>query len=67
MSFENFEFKIVRTSNITLGPQMILYEKFINYKIVELIEIYNFGFGPFSIRVCLDISEKWISKYENIK
>jgi hypothetical protein len=28
---------------------MILNEKLINYKVIFLIEIYNFGFGRFSI------------------
>jgi hypothetical protein len=38
-----------------LGPQMISNEELINYKVVVLIEIYNFGFGWFSIRGCLKI------------
>jgi hypothetical protein len=32
---------------------MISNEKVINYKVVQLFEIYNFGFGHFSIQDCL--------------
>jgi hypothetical protein len=28
-----------------------------NYKVLDLIKIYNVDFGRFSIRVCLDISK----------
>jgi hypothetical protein len=34
---------------------MISNEKLINYKVVLLIEIYNFSFGGFSIQGCLKI------------
>jgi len=34
---------------------MISNEKLINYKVVILIEIYNFGFGRFFIQGCLKI------------
>ena len=34
---------------------MISNEMLINYKVVALIDIYNFGFGRFSIRGCLKI------------
>jgi hypothetical protein len=38
-----------------LGPQMILNEKVINYKVIVLIEIYNFGFSRFEIQGHLQI------------
>jgi hypothetical protein len=49
MLVDQFEFRSVGTSAILLGLQMILNEKLINYKVIFLIEIYNFGFGRFSI------------------
>ena len=52
-SFDKFEFQNIKTLARLLGPQMILNEKLINYKVVVLMEIYNFGFGRFSIRDCL--------------
>jgi hypothetical protein len=39
---------------------MISNEKLINYKVVVLIEIYNFGFDQFSIQGCLKI---WFLKF----
>jgi hypothetical protein len=41
----NFEFKKITTSNQNLNPQIILTEKIINTKVVELMKIYNFYFG----------------------
>jgi hypothetical protein len=32
---------------------MILNEKVINNKVVDIIEMYNFGFDHLSIRLCL--------------
>ena len=46
-SFNKFEFQNVKTSARHLRPQMISNEKLINYKVVVLIKIYNFGFGHF--------------------
>ena len=43
---------------------MILNEKVINYNVVYLIEIYNFGFGYVSIRVYLNNSK--IFELQNI-
>jgi hypothetical protein len=33
---------------------MISNEKVVNNKVVKIIEIYNFNFGHFSIRLCLN-------------
>ena len=52
-SFGKFEFLNIKTIARLLGPQMISNEKLINYKVVVLIDIYNFGFSRFSIRSCL--------------
>ena len=48
-TIQNFEFQNIRTSNRVLGYQMNSYEKIVKYKVVELTEICNFGFGPFSV------------------
>jgi hypothetical protein len=45
----NFEFQEMVNSNNILKHQMILFEKIINNKVVELIKIYNFYFGHFFI------------------
>jgi hypothetical protein len=39
---------------------MILNGKVINYKFLELIKIYNFYFGHFSIWICLNNLKFWI-------
>ena len=46
---------------------MISNIKLINYKAIDLIEIYIFGFGHSSILVRLNNSKIWISQYENFK
>ena len=46
---------------------MISNEIVANYKVVYLIEIYNFGFGQFSIYGGLYNSKNWISKFERFK
>jgi hypothetical protein len=47
---------------------MISNEIVVNYKVVYLIEIYNFGFGHFPSRViCTIWKKKWISKFERFK
>jgi hypothetical protein len=47
---KNFNFKIIKTSAILSGPQMFSNQKVINYKVIRPIDIYNFGFGRFSIQ-----------------
>jgi hypothetical protein len=42
-------------------------KKVINYKDEDLIKIYKFSFGPFSIWVYLNNSKVWITKYDNFK
>ena len=54
-SFDKFEFQNIKTSAKLLGPQMFSNKKLINYKVVVLIEIYNFGFSRFFIQGCLKI------------
>jgi hypothetical protein len=44
---------------------MISNEKYATYKVVYLIKIYNFGFGNFSIQVCLNNLMK--IKFQDIK
>jgi hypothetical protein len=47
---------------------MICNKKVVNYKVVDLIKIYNFASGRFSIWGHLYNSKKnWISQYENFK
>jgi hypothetical protein len=36
---------------------MISNKNVINYKVVDIIEIYNFGFGAFSMWFCLNNSK----------
>jgi hypothetical protein len=43
------------TSARFLGPQIISNKKLINYKVVALMDIYNFDFGRFFIRGRLKI------------
>jgi hypothetical protein len=45
----------VGTLAIPLRPQIILNKKVINYKVIVLNEIHNFGFGRFSIQGRLKI------------
>jgi len=42
MLFEKIK-KNMRNSNKIYGISMILYEKVINYKVVDLFDIYNFN------------------------
>jgi hypothetical protein len=44
---------------------MILDGMVVNYKVVQLIKIYNSHFGYFSIQVRLNNPKFWISKYEH--
>jgi len=42
---------------------MILNEKVINYKAEEIINIYKFCIGHFSIQHCLNGSQKWMRHF----
>jgi hypothetical protein len=42
-------------------------ENIVNYEVLDLIEIYNFGFIHFPILVRLNNLKFWISNYGNFK
>ena len=57
----------LRNSNVVFYDKMISNEKVVNYKVLELIEIYNFYFGHFSIELCLNNSNFKFQKNDNFK
>jgi hypothetical protein len=44
---------------------MVSNKNIVNIKVVELINIYSFGFGPFSMSFFFEQFKIWISKYKN--
>ena len=48
----NFECQEMTASNKNLTHQMIVTEKVMNIKVVELIKIYNFYFGHIVYELC---------------
>ena len=55
--FEKIQISNLTNSNVVFHDKMISNEKVVNYKVLELIEIYNFYFGHFSIELCLNNSK----------
>ena len=46
---------------------MISNEKVANYKVIDPIEVYNFGFGCLLSEVVCTIRKNWILKFEGFK
>ena len=57
----------MRTSDIISGLYTNSNENIDKYKVLDLIEIYRFGFSHFPILVRLNNLKFWIPNYENFK
>jgi hypothetical protein len=69
LHFKQFKFWISKYKNFEQNLRILNDFKWKSrqQQSVELIDIYNFYFSHFSVRLCLDNSQFEFKKYENIK